>query len=52
MRIIGGWGGVVGLERRVWDQKVRMCRISSLDFGSMIPGPALYMLQLLSVTLK
>ena len=53
MRIIGGWGGVVGLERGVWDQKVRrMFRISSLDFEFKIPGPALYVLQLLSATLK
>ena len=53
MRIIGDWGGVVGLERGVWDQKVRrIFRISSLDFGFKIPGPALYMSQLLSVTLK
>ena len=52
MRIIGGWGGVVGLERGLWDQKVRMFRISSLNFRFMVPGPVLYMLQLLSVTLK
>ena len=52
MRIIGAWGGVVGFERGVWDQKVRMFRISSLDFGFMVPGPTLYILQLLSVTLK